>query len=130
MTFHKHTHWSFCARLASIYGRAAVPKASVGYLVDRKPPLAKQAHKTNKGAIFGYLGKQREMFLKNSLVASEVSNKTVPLEKSAHDTLQPGRRGVRTPHRAELASRNRTVRPDTAVEMNYHSSLTSSGATC
>lgn len=60
---------------------------------------------------------KRVVLLKNSLVIFDVSNKTVPLEKSAHDTLQLGMTWIQISHRKEPASRNRTVWPDVAVEM-------------
>lgn len=60
---------------------------------------------------------KRVVLLKSSLVIFDVSNKTVPLEKSAHDTLQLGMTWIQISHRKEPASRNRTVCPDAAVEM-------------
>ena len=46
MSLCNHTHWSPCSQLASVYGRAAVPKASSTYF-DWEPPLAEQAHKVS-----------------------------------------------------------------------------------
>lgn len=111
-----HTGPSFSV---GIYGRAAVSKASLIYVVDWEPPLAKQAHNISRYAIFQSLQKRKKRvtLLKSRLVISEVSNKTVLLEKSAQDALQLHRRWAQISLRAEPASRNRTMHPDTAVEM-------------
>lgn len=79
----------FALSWQSIYGRAAEPKASFSFLSTGS--LLWQSRLTKlTGMPHLYLWKQTETLLKNSLVISEASNKTVPLEKSAHDTLQPG----------------------------------------
>lgn len=54
ISLHNHIHRSPRSQLASIYGWAVGPKASFSYLVDWEPPLAKQAHKTVRYAIFWY----------------------------------------------------------------------------
>lgn len=80
MTLPKHTRWSFCSQLASICGRA-----SLSYLFDWKPLWQSRLIRYQVHHICTLMKTNR--LLKISLVISEVSNKTVPLEKSAHDTL-------------------------------------------
>lgn len=106
---HVPSHILVPSRSASKYlGKAAEPKASFGYFVDRKAPLAEQARRTIRSAVFQKLRKGNNI-LKTSLVRFEVSTKIIPLEKSANDTLRWGMRWVQIACRTELASRNRTV---------------------
>lgn len=83
MSLDNHTRWAPGSQLASVYGRAAVPKASFRNCANWEPPLARQTYQpvpfsgTDKN-------QKRERFWKT------LSNYTrlIPQEKSAHNPLQ------------------------------------------